>query len=78
MTARGFNLTTDRNYRDIELLVDYKTVPKADSGVLPEGLSAGADLGTTPTRPKFNVGFGQRVGRAVEQCSRRAGQGPRW
>src|SRR5438477_6353052 len=30
--GEGLYLTTDGNYRDIELLVDYKTVPKADSG----------------------------------------------
>ncbi len=29
----GPYLTTDRNFRDFELLIDYKTVPKADSGI---------------------------------------------
>jgi hypothetical protein len=29
----GAYLTTDQDYGDIELLVDYKTVPKADSGI---------------------------------------------
>jgi hypothetical protein len=29
----GAFLTTDRNFGDIELLVEYKTVPKADSGI---------------------------------------------
>jgi hypothetical protein len=31
--GRGAYLTTDREFGDIELLVDYKTVPKADSGI---------------------------------------------
>ncbi len=29
----GPYLTTDRDFRDFELLIDYKTVPKADSGI---------------------------------------------
>jgi hypothetical protein len=31
--GQGAYLTTDREFGDIELLVDYKTVPKADSGI---------------------------------------------
>src|SRR5204862_2922434 len=31
--GHGAYLTTDRDYGDIELLIDYKTVPKADSGI---------------------------------------------
>ncbi len=31
--GRGAYLATDRDYGDIELLIDYKTVPKADSGI---------------------------------------------
>lgn len=33
----GAFLTTDKNYGDIELLVEYRTVPKADSGVYLRG-----------------------------------------
>ena len=33
----GLYLTTDKNYRDFELLVDYKTVPLADSGIYLKG-----------------------------------------
>lgn len=33
----GLYLTTDRNFRDFELLIDYKTVPKADSGIYLKG-----------------------------------------
>ena len=29
----GLYLTTDKDYGDFELWVDYKTVPKADSGI---------------------------------------------
>jgi hypothetical protein len=31
--GQGAYLTTDKDYGDIELLIDYKTVPKADSGI---------------------------------------------
>ena len=31
--GKGAYLTTDKDYGDIELLVEYKTVPKADSGI---------------------------------------------
>jgi hypothetical protein len=31
--GRGAYLTTDREFGDVELLIDYKTVPKADSGI---------------------------------------------
>jgi hypothetical protein len=31
--GQGVNLTTDRDYGDIELLIDYKTGPKGDSGI---------------------------------------------
>lgn len=31
--GRGLYLTTERNFRDFELLIDYKTVAKADSGI---------------------------------------------
>jgi hypothetical protein len=35
--GKGLYLTTDKDYGDIELLVDYKTVAKADSGVYLRG-----------------------------------------
>src|SRR4029077_5707445 len=31
--GHGAYLTTDKEFGDIELLIDYKTVPKADSGI---------------------------------------------
>ena len=35
--GKGPYLTTDETYSDIELLIDYKTVPKADSGIYLRG-----------------------------------------
>ncbi len=43
--GHGAYLVTDREYTDYELLIDYKTVPLADSGILFESQSTGADLG---------------------------------
>src|SRR5512133_2135103 len=35
--GHGLYLTTDRFYGNFELLIDYKTVPKADSGIYIRG-----------------------------------------
>src|ERR1700716_174949 len=35
--GHGAYLTTDREFGDIELLIEYKTVPKADSGIYLRG-----------------------------------------
>jgi hypothetical protein len=35
--GQGAYLTTDKEFGDIELLIDYKTVPKADSGIYLRG-----------------------------------------
>ncbi len=35
--GKGLYLTTDGSYRDYELLIDYKTVPLADSGIYLKG-----------------------------------------
>jgi hypothetical protein len=70
----GPYLTTEREYGDIELLIDYRTVPKADSGIYLRGLLKFRS-GTTPTRRSINIGAGLGVRRTVEQQPRRAGQG---
>ena len=43
--GKGPYLTTDEDYGDIELLLEYKTVAKADSGHLPARDTASSDLG---------------------------------
>jgi len=53
--GEGLYLTTDGNYRDIELLVDYKTVPKADSGVYLKGCPQ-VQIWDHTDASKFNVG----------------------
>ncbi|MBM3890165.1 MAG: DUF1080 domain-containing protein, partial [Verrucomicrobia bacterium] len=36
--GKGLYATTEKNFRDYELLIDYKTVPKADSGIYLKGI----------------------------------------
>ena len=36
--GKGLYLTTKKNYKDFELLLEYKTVPKADSGIYLRGV----------------------------------------
>ena len=36
--GHGLYLSTQKNYGDFEFLVDYKTVPKADSGIYLRGI----------------------------------------
>ncbi len=36
--GKGLYLSTEKNYGDFELLIDYKTVPKADSGIYLRGI----------------------------------------
>ena len=43
--GNGLFLTTDQNFGDFELVLDYKTVPLADSGDLFAWLPAGPNLG---------------------------------
>ena len=53
--GEGMYLTTEGNYRDFELLVDYKTVPKADSGIYLKGCPQ-VQIWDHTDAAKFNVG----------------------
>jgi len=52
----GLYLTTDKDYADIELLVDYKTVPLADSGVYVRGTPQIQIWDFTKEGGKWNIG----------------------
>jgi hypothetical protein len=54
--GHGAFLTTDKDYGDIELLVDYKTVAKADSGVYLRGTPQVQIWDYTATGGKQNIG----------------------
>ncbi len=53
--GEGLFLTTDKNYGDFELLVDYKTIPLADSGIYLRGCPQVQIWDSTETN-KFSLG----------------------
>ncbi len=53
--GKGLYLTTDKNYGDFELLLDYKTVPLADSGIYLRGCPQVQIWDSTETE-KFKLG----------------------
>ncbi|WP_442506274.1 3-keto-disaccharide hydrolase [Novipirellula sp. SH528] len=55
--GKGPYLTTDDNFRDYELLLDYKTVPRADSGIYLKGTPQ-VQIWDSTEEAKFNIGAG--------------------
>ncbi|MFN3192435.1 MAG: DUF1080 domain-containing protein [Aureliella sp.] len=53
--GHGVFLTTDKEYGDIELLLEYKTVPKADSGIYLRGTPQ-VQIWDFTEEGKFNLG----------------------
>lgn len=53
--GEGLFLTTDKNYGDFELLVDYKTVPLADSGIYLRGCPQ-VQIWDSTEKAKFPMG----------------------
>ena len=60
-------------FGDVELLIDYKTVAGADSGIYLRG-PPGPDLGLDPRRAQQEERLGEGLGRPVQQ--RRGRPGP--
>lgn len=54
--GKGLYATTEKNYRDFELLVDYKTVPKADSGIYLKGVPQVQIWDYTEAGGKWKIG----------------------
>src|SRR5947209_3406834 len=54
--GQGAYLTTDRDYGDVELRLDYKTVAKADSGIYLRGTPQIQIWDTTKEGGKWNLG----------------------
>jgi Domain of Unknown Function (DUF1080) len=54
--GKGAYLTTDKDYGDIELLIDYKTVAKADSGIYLRGTPQVQIWDYTKEGGKWNLG----------------------
>ena len=53
--GKGLYLTTDKFYGDFELLVDYRTVPLADSGIYLRGCPQ-VQIWDSTEQAKFNIG----------------------
>lgn len=53
--GKGLFLTTDKYYGDFELLVDYKTVPRADSGIYLRGCPQ-VQIWDSTEQDKFKLG----------------------
>jgi hypothetical protein len=54
--GHGTYLTTDKEYGDIEFLIDYKTVPLADSGIYLRGTPQVQIWDNTPNSPSKDIG----------------------
>lgn len=54
--GHGLYLTTDKNYGDFELVLEYKTVPGADSGIYLRGLPQVQIWDTTEAGGKWGIG----------------------
>ena len=54
--GHGLYLSTEKNYGNFELLLDYKTVPKADSGIYLRGIPQVQIWDTTKEGGKWNIG----------------------
>ena len=60
-SGKGLYLTSDKNFGDIELLVDYKTVPLADSGIYLKG-SPQVQIWDFTEKAKFPLGAAKGSG----------------
>ncbi len=73
--GHGVYLTTNQEYGDIELLIDYKTVPKADSGIYLRGTPQVQIWDSTETA-KFNLGADKGSGALWNNSAGAPGKDP--
>ena len=59
--GQGLYLSTQKDYGDFELLVDYQTVPKADSGIYLRGIPQ-VQIWDSTEEAKFNIGANKGSG----------------
>ena len=60
--GHGMYLSTEKNYGDFELLIDYKTVALADSGIYLRGIPQVQIWDTTEAGGKWHIGAGKGSG----------------
>lgn len=73
--GHGVFLTTDKEFGDIELLIDYKTVPKADSGIYLRGTPQ-VQIWDSTEQEKFNIGANKGSGGLWNSTAGAAGKDP--
>jgi len=73
--GKGLYLTTDKNYGDFELLLDYRTVPKADSGIYLRGCPQ-VQIWDTTEEAKFNIGADKGSGGLWNNSPGKPGKDP--
>lgn len=73
--GNGVYLTTDAEYGDIELFIDYKTVAKADSGIYLRGTPQ-VQIWDSTEEAKFNIGANKGSGGLWNNSAGAAGKDP--
>ena len=74
--GQGLYLTTDEDFGDFELLVDYRTVARADSGIYLRGLPQVQIWDTTEAGGKWNIGADKGSGGLWNNGPGAAGKDP--
>jgi hypothetical protein len=73
--GKGLYLTTDKDYSDFELRLDYKTVAKADSGVYLRGMPQ-IQIWDSTLEENFNIGANKGSGGLWNNSKGAAGKDP--
>ena len=73
--GQGLYLTTDKNYGDYELWIDYKTVPKADSGIYLKGVPQ-VQIWDFTDPSKFGIGGNKGSGGLWNNSAGKPGKDP--
>lgn len=74
--GKGLYLTTLKNYGDFELLLEYKTVAKADSGIYLRGVPQVQIWDTTEAGGKWKIGAGKGSGGLWNNSKGKPGKDP--
>jgi len=74
--GHGLYLTTNENYGDFELLLDYRTVARADSGIYLRGIPQVQIWDTTEAGGKWNIGADKGSGGLWNNSKGKPGKDP--
>src|SRR4051812_23084076 len=74
--GEGMYLTTEKSFRDFELLIDYRTVAKADSGIYLKGSPQVQIWDTTKEGGKWSLGADKGSGGLWNNLAGAAGKDP--